>query len=262
MAGPGVTSPDNRLNYARSSRFIFTLGQRTMLQAYSWLYKGGPPDSNSGGLPGLDAYTRQQIKDGVPPSEMDITSLYSLLRRVCDLHKDDKAWSSKPSSEQDTTLEQALHQLKEARNKLSHPKAEGYIKVSDRQLDDLMSEVRGLCVRVLRLAGRKANVRREDVEESVSKMREDFEQERYSESGVTEAEFLEMSREELQRQAPLAPPPAFYLPPHLTTHNEEPNKPTDIPLTELLCQTCKDGLLPEVIVVEGETGAGKTSLCQ
>ncbi|XP_071532983.1 uncharacterized protein [Panulirus ornatus] len=258
MAGLSATEPDNRLNYARSSRFVYTLGQRTMLQAFNWLYKGGPFTSHPGNLKYMYAFTRKQIKDGVPPSEMDITSLYQLLRRKCNLAPDDSAWASKPSSGKKTTLEQALVHLKNSRFSTAHPRAESYIKVSDIQLDELMEELRALCTEVLRLAGERATVAQDEVDAAVSKMHEDFNQERYAESALTEEEFLKMSRHDLQRW--LVSPKSYYLPPQLVV--EQVNKPTNIPLTELFCQTCKDGSLPQLIVVEGETGSGKTSLCR
>ncbi|XP_042217202.1 uncharacterized protein LOC121862884 [Homarus americanus] len=262
----------NRLNFARYARFIFTLGQRTMLQAFHWLYKGGSMSlydflsSQSLELKGFFSSEKEKIKGGEDPLGMDITLLYKLLRRTCGLAEDDKAWIPTPESPQETSLEQALYQLKELRGGLGHPHPENFIKISDKKLDAQMKELRALYSKVLTLAGRKANQKKCVVESAISTMEEKFLQERYSESGITESEFLNMSYLELSLQHILIGKfdTSKYLEPRFMVENfkQVTDSPTVILLNDLLGQTCKDESRSQVIVVVGETGAGKTSLCQ
>ncbi|KAK8718547.1 hypothetical protein OTU49_014660 [Cherax quadricarinatus] len=263
-------SGDNRLNYARHSRFIRTIGQSIMYQAYLWLYQGGSLtlfqylNSLPKGLNGLEKHTVDDIKAERDLTNMDITSLYKVMQRACGLSIEDRAWYTKPKSEKDTTLEQALHQLKLERNKLLHKDPTTFIKVSDSELDSAMALLKTLYRNILVLAAEKGKVEPNTLKVAITKMEEDLRQERYSESGITESEFLKISVQDLtekNQEEGLESFPSEYVEVRLSKENQDIS-PSQIPLKDLLVQTCKEGDKPQVMVVVGETGAGKTSLCQ
>lgn len=94
----------------------------------------------------FNAHQRTKLNAGIPTSSFDISLLYKLLCHVCNLQKD-KAWSSEDPA--GPTLENLIYKVKEHRNLLAHED----LQMNEQQLQLKLNELQLLYKRVICEAG-------------------------------------------------------------------------------------------------------------
>uniref|UniRef100_A0A0P4W8K7 NACHT domain-containing protein n=1 Tax=Scylla olivacea TaxID=85551 RepID=A0A0P4W8K7_SCYOL len=254
----GPRSP-YKINWNKYEDAMRDVVRREVCRVFLWLYQGGPKyvgdylDEIPQGRRGLNKDQKNALSRREPPTAMDITLLYHLLQRACSLPSaDDPAWTD-PTGSDPHSLEHTLYLIKEERNKLSH---EGHTQeaqqMSDHQLDLKLNYLRWLCANLLVEAARRCGRLHKEIVELNDKMEVRLQEIR----GVTSDKFVMMAKEEMLKTAQTKMVDEWYQQPLL----QSCGKP--VTLDDVLQWRTRDGAAPAFILVTGETGIGKSSLCR
>lgn len=94
---------------------------------------------------------RHKLDNQTPPEEFDITFLHKLLRnsKICDLNADDDAWKDRSQA-----LEYGIQFIKDERNRLSHESQE----LSEQDYTDMMKNLQEVMKEILQAAEKRFNV--------------------------------------------------------------------------------------------------------
>lgn len=266
MADENIQSQVPNANFYKYHSSIFVVTKREMHRMFLWLYKGNPQyfgeylKTLNGGMKRIGRHERVLLDKKESVVKFDIPFLYVLFQRTCDLSReDDEVWN-KPKGNQKESLEHTLYRLKEIRNYLSH-KPEEFMFISGDQLDNLLDKLLLLIGRALTLSGEMAG-KPDDAANCITKLEEDLKEIRTNTipSGFTPQDFAVLGRKELERMMPLSNHEfaelVFRTPPGPSA------LPVPLLLTDLLQWECEDRTMPDVVLVSGDTGTGKSSLCR
>ncbi|KAK4313660.1 hypothetical protein Pmani_015007 [Petrolisthes manimaculis] len=251
-------------------------GRKVMVVAFQWLYeyerlKSKPRGDNTPieyvgeylktlpkGKKALDAGGKAQLKAKVPPEEMDIPLLYLLFRFTCGLMAaDDTAWCD--GSDKDS-LEHTLYLVKEERNVISH---EGHkakaTNISDLELNDRLDNLKLLYTRIIYKAGQKVYKDCSEITKQTDKINETLTQI----LGVNAERFVQKARQEKKKLNTLEMEVCekMYVTPLIRNSNHS-NNGNILTLKELFECNTDDGFTPELLLVTGDAGVGKTTLCR
>lgn len=222
--------------------------QKDVCRVFLWLYQGSPKyvgeylDAIPGGKTGLLSKHKKKLKERNPPTNMDISLLYYLLRRTCGLAETD--WKDEPSN----SLEHTLYLIKEERNKLSHEGHEAeFREMSDAELEQKLNLLQSLCAKMLEEAAMRCGRLRETV-----KLIDNMEARLQEIQGVTPQRFVLRAREEMLKVARPNMADEWYQQPLLMLQSRP------VGLDDLLQRKEADSFL----LVSGEAGVGKSSLCR
>lgn len=263
-------APTNQstLNCGRYKSLIEVLIPRLMAQIHQWLYKGGSLKDYLETTKKMSKFDSAEklLINGKNINEMDTKLLYKLLRYTCDLAEKNEAWHKKLEDGEKLTLEKVLYRLKEYRNTSSHPDPTNVLNISDVKLDKIAAELKDLFTHALNLAGVKGNIKKEHVKNVREKLLADIQQHRHAEANFTLGLFLKESRREVEEQIQnmIMLAADHYVEPRLQAEEMNRNLSTgtqkvqEIPCKDLFAYKSK----AEVFILVGESGAGKTSLCQ
>ncbi|MPC64179.1 hypothetical protein E2C01_058290 [Portunus trituberculatus] len=231
--------------------------QKEVCRVFLWLYQGLPKyvgdylDEIPKRRRGLNKDEKNTLSLRKPPTSMDITLLYRLLQLVCNLPSaDDPAWTDPIDPH---CLEHTLYLIKEERNKLSH---EGHTQearqMSDQQLDQKLNGLRSLCGNLLVEAARRCGRLDKEIVELNDKMEASLQEIR----GITSDKFVMMAKEELLKTAQTKMMDEWYQQPLLEYRGRS------VALDDLLLWRTPDDAAPAFILITGEAGIGKSSLCR
>lgn len=230
--------------------------RKEVCRVFLWLYQGGNKpvweylDEVQAGKSGLNKDEKNTLKKREPATNMDISLLYRLLQRTCGL-AEANAWASPPAASS-ASLEHTLYLIKEERNKLGH---EGHTReareMSDAELGRKLSHLRRLCAHLLEEAARRCGRTGETV-----KLVDRMEARLQAIQGVTPDRFVLMAREEKLRAARTKTEDEWYQQPLLRLQGQA------VQLADLLQRQAAGGAAPGFLLVSGEAGAGKSSLCR
>ncbi|KAK7072804.1 hypothetical protein SK128_028192 [Halocaridina rubra] len=210
-----------RLNYTRYARFIYTIGPKIIVQAFKWLFVGGSTslkeyyENHPSQFADISKTDLKIIRDGKKVEKMDVTLLFKLLQRICDLALPNNPvwWRLETGAEK--PLEYSLYQLKQLRNDLTHPDPTNFLEINDQMLNDHMMKLETLYEEVLVLAAKKVQVSEDEMKAAVQKMKKDIRRERYSEESVSDEEFINICKEELRNRSAAWPLTESYVPPRM-----------------------------------------------
>lgn len=233
--------------------------RKEVCRVFLWLYVGGPKYVGDylkeipQGWRGLKGDEKDTLNSQKPPTEMDITLLYYLLQRVCNLSSaNDPAWAD-PTGSNLHSLEHTLYLIKKERNMLSH---EGHTQkaqqMSDQQLDQKLNYLRSLCANLLVEAARRCGKLHKEIVELNDKMEARLQAIR----GVTSEKFIMMAKEEVMKTTQTKMVDEWYQQPLLQYCGKT------VTVDDVLQWRTPDGATPAFILVTGETGIGKSSLCR
>lgn len=234
--------------------------RKEVCRVFLWLYHGGPKyvgDYLDEILTGKEKKTlkkdqKAKLNRKEPPTRMDITLLYLLLQYTCGLPKpSDPAWTKATGSDF-SSLEHTLYLIKEERNNIGH---EGYTReaqeMSDDVLDQKLDYLRQLCANLLVEAARRCG-RLNEIVAVIDKMDTQLQEIR----GVTFNKFIMMAKEEKLKTALTKMADEWYQQP-LFKRQGQP-----VTLDNLLQWRAQDGTAFTFLLVTGEAGVGKSSLCR
>ncbi|KAK7077466.1 hypothetical protein SK128_003796 [Halocaridina rubra] len=235
---------------------------REILRVIKWLYKGGDMyvgdymkyvyDSKQHST-GKEKKRRNNaiediLEDKKPLEDMDISDLYLIVRYTCGLEEpESKIWYDPPDSEKER-LEHTFYLLKEMRNELSHEDSR-LRKLSDCEMTEKMDSVKKLCVRLLIKAGERSG-KMQEAAAAIYEMEKDL----HSLIGITPEEFATLAKKEIKHRGyenvEWYSSPLLYHGKHLLS------------VSDLLKLEIQDHSKSQVIIVTGDAGTGKTTLCQ
>lgn len=243
-----------------------------VVQAFLWLYEyerrksKDPGDATPvphvgdylktlpGGMKGFGNDQKDQLSNREPPQHMDITSLYRLLQRTCGLAAEsDEVWLK-----DNDTLEHSLYLVKKKRNDVSHesrkPKS---TTMTFSELKDKLDNLRKLCSSIITKAGQRACRPCNEITEHTDNMSQSL----TSILGVDAKRFAQLAREEKEKLKQQdgnerTVCEELYVTP-LISH-----KGASLPLPKLFNSHTDEGSTADLILVTGDAGVGKTTLCR
>ncbi|XP_071537093.1 uncharacterized protein [Panulirus ornatus] len=230
-----------------------------MCRVFLWLYKGGTQyvgdylQTFPGGMKYLNKDEKALLERKEPPTKMDIAFLYRLLQFTCGLAKADNSIWNDPQPSETKSIEHSLYLLKEERNRISH---ETQRELDDEEFDEKLENLRSLCCQIICEAGRLSQ-RHNEISRHINKMQAKFQ----DIIGITAQKFAQLAKQERQKvwkcqeeQDEIISDQGYSLPLLMNKEN------APFHLTEILRCQYEDGSPPNVILIIGEAGAGKTSL--
>lgn len=239
---------------------------------------------------------RALLEKKVPFREYDISFLYIILQLMCGLAApNNPAWTSPKKGQ---PLEHLLYKIKQKRNNFAH--SNDVQQMSDQKLIKEFRKLKCLFSRIIRRAGCRGGIRPDVYRDEVSEIKVDFQdllqkvREPLQGSDLSllpqlQQEikvFKEMLRHKLEddcrrelhglypsqwdvtlaqwlypdlRLQPSQNFTSLVIKEDSSTLSQAGPRPRDVPHTTLLEVTC-DGQLPQVIIISGEGGIGKTTL--
>ncbi|CAL4181731.1 unnamed protein product, partial [Meganyctiphanes norvegica] len=268
MAETPIPDFQHLINNAKYYRFFDIVGKRVFLCIYLWLYKWGSfpvceyLQKVNPKLNGFHTRDKKDIKDGILPNKMDLTMLYKVIQNVCGLAEpNSNLWSSPKNPEEEGGLEHMLYLIMKDRNLLTH-KPEKYHFLTEANIDECIKKLVNLYTKILQESASKACVDSSKLKNAVGKMKTELQEirDRKEIKGLNEKEFVKLAREDLRtRRISQASTKVNFIIPHLRL---ESSAATTFPLTNLLEQKCDNDNSPNLIIIVGETGAGKSSICE
>lgn len=256
------------INYHKFHDCVFVVVQRVICRIFFWLYTGRSSyvgdylKATERGMKRINSKERATLEERKTPGVFDITLLYKVLQHTCDL-ADDRAnvWHQPATSRERESLEHTLFILKEERNNLSH-EPQNYMHMSESELETKLTELRRLCTIALQKAGEKCDRTSNlhiDIENMLKEMKEI--ETKPIPSGFTPEKLASVAAHEIRsKELILLPSCRTYVAPEVHLHRTPTNEVTS--LSQVLSWRCYNGAVPGVICVYGDTGMGKTSLCQ
>lgn len=243
-------------NWNKFEKAMNDVVRKEVCRVFLWLYQGGHKpvweylEDVQGGKSGLNKDEKNTLRKGTPATNMDISLLYRLLQRTCGLGEAN-AWASPPDPSP-AGLEHMLYLIKEERNKLGH---EGHTReareMSDAELGQKVSYLRRLCADMLQEAARRCGRLGETV-----KLIDRMEGRLLAIQGVTTDRFVLMARQERLRAARTKTAKEWYQQPLLSLQGRA------VQLADLPQWQVEGGAAPSLLLVSGEAGVGKSSLCR
>ncbi|KAK3873081.1 hypothetical protein Pcinc_021880 [Petrolisthes cinctipes] len=252
------------------------VGRKVMVVAFQWLYeyerlKSKPQGDNtpieyvgeyletlSKGKKAPDSESKAQLKDKVPPEDLDISLLYILFRFTCGLlAADDPAWSD--GSDKDS-LEHTLFLVKKERNVIGHERHKAKAtNMSDLELKDRLDNLQLLYTRIIYKAGQKVC---KDCSE-ITKQTDEINEKLTEILGVNAERFVQKARQEKEKhnEQGMEVREKVYVTPLIRNPNHS-SKGDVLTLKELFECNTDDDFTPDLILVTGDAGAGKTTLCR
>ncbi|ROT67388.1 hypothetical protein C7M84_014542 [Penaeus vannamei] len=271
MASGTVLTEVPNSNYYKYQSCMFVIANQEMYRIYLWLYKGRP-DQYVGDYIRTENLLRQMrlgrhekvlLDAETSVAKFDISFLYKLLQFTCGLSPaSDRIWHD-PEESQKGSLEHILHRLKDIRNSLSHEQ-QFFMFMTLEDLRDREKELSQLLAKALELAGEKS-ARPDEASRAITKMKDKLQDiiSKPIPSGFTLQNFAALGRQEMRK---LCATVSGVLPEVVVQQAQTASTTTasvqELPLNQLLRWSCEDTKLPHVILVTGDTGTGKTSLCR
>lgn len=202
---------------------------------------------------------KAELKNKEPVDEMDITPLYTFLQRTCGLASEkDPVWN-----EDNDSLEYSLYLLKEERNCVDHEhRKKKSINMTFSELSDKLDNLRNLCSSIIYKAGQRAGRHRDEITQQTDNMSQDLREI----LGVDSKMFAQLAREEKEKQKQEEDVTGGtmcddeYVRPIICRRNGVP-----LSLSQLFHSHTDDDSTeptPQLILVTGDAGAGKTTLCR
>lgn len=273
MTSSGVLAEVPNANYHKFHSCVFFVTRKEMYRIYLWLYKGSPSQHVEEYIRTQDLLGRMRLgrhekmlldkKESV--AKFDISFLYKLLQFTCGLSSaSDKIWNE-PTASQENSLEHILYRLKMIRNSLSH-EIDDLIHMSDETLKDRIEKLSQLITKALELAGEMVK-RRDEAARYIDKVKTRLQViiEKPIPSGIKPQEFAILGKQEMRKLCS-AENGAFaevvIQQAQRTATTTTTASVPELRLNQLLQWSCEDTKLPDVILVSGDTGTGKTSLCR
>ncbi|KAG7170462.1 uncharacterized protein LOC121864480 [Homarus americanus] len=279
MAGQNLDKLLANINFHKYWNSIFVVGQREVCRCFLWLYHHhhGPNPPYVGqclratprGMNRIGAIERAVFDRGDSPTKMDIPLLYRLLQHICNLAEDTQPtsiWNCPTTPEEQLSLEHTLYKIKEKRNKLSH-KPMTYVHMTEEDLETYLDELCDLLCRVIREAGLRTGRTLRQINDTTDKIKDDCSHIRTMRPsfGISPQKFTVLAKQELeeQRRTIIDLVGTFVMPVIKRSVNTTGMaQAEDVSADQLLKWRCVDGKVPKVILMRGDTGAGKTYLCQ
>lgn len=273
MASPGKPRSVYKNNWDKYEDGVEEVATDVVVQAFLWLYEyearksKDPEDATPvphvgeyletlpGGMKGFSKDQRDHLSNREPPQHMDITSLYRLLQRTCGLASEsDEVWYKDNDS-----LEHSLYLVKKERNDVSHEsrKPES-TSMTFSELKDKLDNLRKLCSSIISKAGLKACRPCNEITEQTDNMSQTL----ANILGVDSERFAQLAREEKEKMQQQGNESVRgvceeeYVKPLIS------RKGAPLPLPDLFHTHTDEGSTPELILVTGDAGAGKTTLCR
>ncbi|XP_063587027.1 uncharacterized protein LOC134764371 [Penaeus indicus] len=257
-------------NYYKFHSCIFVVTKQEMYRIYLWLYRGQSQyiedylrTKNLFGQMRLGRHEKLLLEKRTPVVKFDLSFLYKLLQFTCGLSPaSDKIWNDPDDSQKDS-LEHTLYCLKNIRNDLSH-ESEDLFSMTHESLRDREKELSRLLAKALELAGEKAK-KRDEASTAITKMKDKLQDiiAKPIKSGFRPENFAVLGRQEMKKLCLKAS--GFFAEVVVQQAQTATTTSTSVPelsLNQLLRWSCEDTKLPNVILVAGDTGTGKTSLCR
>ncbi|KAG7165423.1 uncharacterized protein LOC121870652 [Homarus americanus] len=238
------------------------VAQPEMCRVFLWLYQGGNQYVGEylvtlpRGMQFLNKDQKKMLTNKEPVTNMDISLLYRLLQHTCGLAPEtDRIWHD-PVSDNACSLEHSLYLIKEERNNMKHMTGKIKQQMSDNECTEKIDCLRVLCCRILCEAARRCN-RHDELPRCTDGLGAKLEDIK----GVSPAKFSQLAKKEIKKtledQHSGGPLGGQYLEPRINCEDGL------VSLGDLLrWGRSEAGELPPVILVSGDAGAGKTSLCQ
>lgn len=255
-------------NYHKFHDCMLVVVQRVIYRVFLWLYTGGSVYVGEylkvieRGMKCLTAKERATFERKEIGGSFDITLLYKVLQRTCGLAEDTaNIWHNPASPTEEESLEHTLYILKEERNSLMH-EPQNYIHMSEGQLETKLQELRRLCTVVLQKAGERCNRTDQSINTEITRMMKEVDEikNKPTPSGFTSEKLAALAAFEVRSRPAVLSSCRTFVAPLVLLRRSYRDEVT--PLSELLRWRCEDGTVPSVICMSGDTGMGKTSLCQ
>ncbi|KAK7086254.1 hypothetical protein SK128_014070 [Halocaridina rubra] len=254
---------------------IFLVAKKEYLRVFLWLYQGGTSyvgdylQTTPRRMKGLKAWEKAVLNRKELSVRFDICMLYSMLQRTCGLTEDTaELWNEPQTSAERESLEHSLYLIKEIRNDLSHPDLQPFLfHMSNEEFGEKLNELRHLCQYILRKAGEKAYRTTQEIENVIFNMELAFTGVKSNPipSGFTPEKLAIVAKQEMRTKC-------SYSTELLTTYvkplllpifpMKSNSKWLDIPLEIIANWHCENGNSPTNIVFYGDSGTGKSALCQ
>ncbi|KAK7014440.1 hypothetical protein SK128_018191, partial [Halocaridina rubra] len=182
-----------------------------------------------------------------------------LLQNTCGLAVGD-IWCNPQTPSEHLSLEHTLFRLKTIRNTVCH-EPQTLMQMSENDLQLKLSELRNLCRVILQKAGLKSNKSRSFIDSHVHNMEKEFDdiQANPIPSGITAEKFALVAKIEMKKYSNIATSINNIVQPHLEAKDSTGRKKRS--LKTVLSWKCKDGSSPSCILLIGETGTGKSTVC-
>ncbi|KAG0724999.1 hypothetical protein GWK47_004847 [Chionoecetes opilio] len=263
------------VNVSRYLSAVLVVGKEEVWRAFDWLYRHhtrhqqprlyvgeylrGVQENNTKIKKTINAADSKALHRQEDPAKMDISLLYKLLQHTCGLAADtpEFAWNKPPEDAAQQSLEHWLYRVKEIRNEVSHEYA-ALINMSDAELGTRLDELSSLLCKIVQSAGRRSARPDGEVKAAVATVKEKLTlvQTSMPPSAIRPEEFALEAKKELGDQWQGCTTWGDHLSPPLLRWAVEDQ---EVGLSQLL-----QGLgekPPQVVVVLGEPGIGKSSLC-
>ncbi|XP_047474857.1 uncharacterized protein LOC125029114 [Penaeus chinensis] len=257
-------------NYYKFHSCLFVVTKQEMLRIYLWLYRGQRQyiedylrTENLFGQMRLGRHEKLLLNEKTSVANFDISFLYKLLQFTCGLSPaGDKIWND-PDESQKGSLEYTLYCLKDIRNALSH-ESKDLFSMTHENLRDREKELSRLLAKALELAGEKAK-KRDEASRAITEMKDKLQAiiSKPISSGFTSENFAVLGRQEIKKLNVKAS--GFFaevVVQQAQTATTATTPAPELSLNQLLRWSCEDTKPPNVILVTGDTGTGKTSLCR
>nr|XP_045595589.1 uncharacterized protein LOC123756459 [Procambarus clarkii] len=280
MAASDLQSLRSNIYFDRYNNCIIVVAQREMCRVFLWfyhqhhqedprLYVGDCLRRTRGGMNGLSTRERASLGRRDNPVKMDITLLYKLLQRTCNLAEDpptSSVWNSPTTPAEEQSLEHTLYKIKELRNELVHEP----MKLAHMTEDDLKArvcELCDLCCHIIQEAGPRTGRTPQEINTAIDNIKNGLQYIQTSRpaSGMTPQKFAMFAKQEYKelRGTTLDTSSSCVIPIIKRSISMTAMTPEEeVSLSQLLKWRCVDGTVPEIIVVQGDIGAGKTFLSQ
>nr|XP_053640935.1 uncharacterized protein LOC128694709 [Cherax quadricarinatus]XP_053640936.1 uncharacterized protein LOC128694709 [Cherax quadricarinatus] len=280
MVTPSLQTLRSNINCDRYFNCVNVVAQREMCRVFMWLYHhthqhepglyvGDCLRRTPNGLRNIKTKQMAKLNRREKPVNMDITLLYILLQRTCNLTEDRPAgsiWNKPTTPAEEQSLEHTLYKIKEMRNEFDH-EILSFTHMTEQDLKDRVSKLCDMCCHIVQEAGQSTGRSPQSVKEATDNIKKSINdlQTSWPSSGITPQKFSICAKQEQkeQRGTALDKSISFFMPviKRVTgmtamTHEEV------LYLEHFLKWRCVDGTLPQIIFLRGDTGAGKTFLSQ
>nr|XP_045595588.1 uncharacterized protein LOC123756458 [Procambarus clarkii] len=280
MVNSNLQSLRSNINFDRYNNCIIVVAQREMCRVFLWLYHHHHQEdprlyvgdcllNTRGGMKGLFPRERAALGRRDNPVKMDITLLYKLLQRTCNLAEDpptSSVWNSPTTPAEEQSLEHTLYKIKELRNDLDHESMK-FAHMTEDDLKARVCELCDLCCHIIQEAGPRTGRTPQEINTAIDNIKNGLQYIQTSRpaSGMTPQKFAMFAKQEYKelRGTTLDTSSSCVIPIIKRSISMTAMTPEEeVSLSQLLKWRCVDGTVPEIIVVQGDIGAGKTFLSQ